>query len=173
MRPIVDRSPFFQQPTHVNVGEQAVLVRPFQIVLWVSVEAGGRLSRRIPAILDTGFSLNFAIQQEQLRTWAGLSPGDFRVIGRSRISQQHLRLYGANIALHANVSGKRDEFRDVEPGRVALREGIVIYPSGSPLGPRLPLLGLRALAQNHLVTVIDGQRCELTIRRKRWLFPFA
>ena len=145
MRPIVDRSPFFQQPTHVNVRGQAILVRPFQI----------------------------AIQQEQLRTWAGLSPGDFRVIGRCRISQQHLRLYGANIALHANAAGKRDEFRDVEPGRLSLREGIVIYPSGSPLGPRLPLLGLRALAQNHLVTVIDGQRCELTIRRKRWLFPFA
>jgi hypothetical protein len=121
----------------------------------------------------TGFSLNFAIQEEQLRTWTGISRRDFRVIGRSRINQQHLRLYGANIALHANAAGKRDEFRDVEPGRLSLREGIVIYPSGSALGPRLPLLGLRALAQNRLVAIFDGQRCELTIRRKRWVFPFA
>ena len=73
MMSIVRRSPFFDVPTNVEVRGQSVLVRPFQLVVWVS------------------------------------------------------------------------------------------------LGPRLPLLGLRALTQNKLETVIDGERRELTIRRKRRL----
>lgn len=80
MMSIVRRRPFFDGPTHVDVGGQPVLVRPFQLVVWVS------------------------------------------------------------------------------------------YPRGNPLAPRLPLLGLRAMAQNNLETVIDGERRELTIRRKRRLF---
>ena len=59
---------------------------------------------------------------------------------------------------------------DAHPYELSLREGIIIYPRGNPLGPRLPLLGLRALVQNNLEMVIDGQRRELTIRRKRRLF---
>jgi hypothetical protein len=167
---IVRRAPFFDVPTHVDVAGQSVLVRPFQLVVWVSIEARGRLSPRLPAILDTGFSLNFAIQEEHLRSWADLSPDTFRVIGRSRINQQELRLYEASIAIHPNAAGQRDVLRGAEPYHLHVREGIVVYHRGSPLGPRLPLLGLRALVQNSLETVIDGQRRELTIRRKRRLF---
>ena len=157
-------------PTHVDVGGQPILVRPFQLVVWVSIQARDRLSPRVPAILDTGFSLNFAIQEEHLRTWAGLSPDDFRVIGRSRINQQDLRLYAAGIAVHPNAPGQRDVLRGDDAYHLSLREGIVICPRGNPLAPRLPLLGLRALARNRLATVIDGEQRELTIRRKRRLF---
>ncbi len=170
MTSVVCRSPFFDVPTHVDVGEVPILVRPFQLIVWVSIQARGRPSLRFPAILDTGFSLNFAIQEEHLRTWTGLSPDAFRVIGRSRINQQDLRLYRADIAIHSNVPGQRDVFRGAEPYQLSLCEGIVIYPRGNPLGPRLPLLGLRAMVQNKFETVIDGPRRELTIRKKRRLF---
>jgi hypothetical protein len=61
MMSIVRRSPFFDVPTNVEVRGQSVLVRPFQLVVWVSLQARGRSSPPLPAILDTGFSLNFAI----------------------------------------------------------------------------------------------------------------
>ena len=80
------------------------------------------------------------------------------MFGRSRINQQELRLYEASVAVHLNAAGQRDVFRGGEPYQLSLREGIIIYPRGNPLGPRLPLLGLRALTQNNLETVIDGQR---------------
>jgi hypothetical protein len=169
MMSIIRRSPFFDVPTNVEVRGQSVLVRPFQLVVWVSLQARGRSSPPLPAILDNGFSLNFAIQEEQLRSWGGLSPEDFRVIGRSRINHQDLRLYDANVAVHPNAAGQRDVFRGEAPYQLSLREGIIVYPRGNPLGPRLPLLGLRALTQNKLETVIDGERRELTIRRKRRL----
>jgi hypothetical protein len=56
MMSIVRRSPFFDVPTHVEVRGQPVLVRPFQLVVWVSIQGRGRLSPPLPAILDTGFS---------------------------------------------------------------------------------------------------------------------
>lgn len=167
---IVRRAPFFDVPTHMDVAGQSVLVRPFQLVVWVSIQIRGRLSPRFPAILDTGFSLNFAMQEEHLRSWTDLSPESLRVIGRSRINQHELRLYEASVVVHPNAPGQRDVFRGGEPYQLSLREGIIVYPRGNPLGPRLPLLGLRALAENNLETVIDGQRRELTIRRKRRLF---
>ena len=170
MTSIIRRSPFFDVPTHVDVGGRPVLVRPFQVVVWVSIQARGRLSPRLPAILDTGFTLNFAIQEEHLRSWTNLTPDALRIIGRSRINQQDLRLYEAGVAVHPNAAGQRDILLGGEPYHLSLREGIIIYPRGNLLGPRLPLLGLRALAQNNLETVIDGQRRDLTIRRKRrWL----
>jgi hypothetical protein len=140
------------------------------VVVWVSIQARGRLSPRLPAILDTGFTLNFAIQEDHLRTWANLTPDALRIIGRSRINQQDLRLYEAGVAIHPNAAGQRDILLGDEPYHLSLREGIIVYPRGNLFGPRLPLLGLRALAQNNLETVIDGQQSELTIRRKRRWF---
>ena len=173
MTSIVCRSPFFEEPTHIDVGGQLVLVRPFQLIIWVSIKARERLSPRLPAILDTGLSLNFAIQEEHLRSWAQCSPDVLRIVGRSRISQQDLRLYGASIAIHPNAAGQRDVFRGVEPYDLTLREGILVYPRGHLLGPRLPLLGLRAIAQNDLEMFVDGKRRELTIRRKgRTFWPW-
>jgi hypothetical protein len=66
MMSIGRRSPFFDAPTHVEAGGQPILVRPFQLVVWVSMQAHDRFSPRVPAILDTGFSLNFAIQEEHV-----------------------------------------------------------------------------------------------------------
>lgn len=121
MMSIVRRSPFFDVPTHVEVRGQPVLVRPFQLVVWVSIQGRGRLSPP---------------------------------------------LYEASVAVHLNVAGQRDVFRGGDPCQLSLREGIIVYPRGNPLGPRLPLLGLRALTENKLETVIDGERRELTIQRK-------
>jgi hypothetical protein len=35
-------------------------------------------------------------------------------------------------------------------------EGVSVFPDGHPVAPRLPLLGLRAVARNKIKIVIDG-----------------
>ncbi len=57
------------------------------------------------------------------------------------------------------------------PFRLNLSEGIIIRPDEEVRRIRLPLLGLRALTDNELVTTIDGARLEVTIRtvsKFRW-----
>jgi len=125
--------------------------------------------RTLP-IFDSGYSLNLSIREEHLENWAGIKVSSLRVIGRTRINKQNLPLHRATIALHPNVAGKRDIFRGEPPYELRLREGIVVYPRGDPLAPRLPLLGARALVQNDLITIIDGQRRELTFRTRWRLF---
>src|SRR5436309_2488755 len=67
----------FSDVSHTLQFAGGVVVRPYQIVVWVSLSAGDALepdARRFPAILDTGHNHNFSIQESQLLTWAGLSP---------------------------------------------------------------------------------------------------
>jgi hypothetical protein len=61
------------------------------------------------------------------------------------------------------------------PGRAALRGDS--YPLKTPQaisvfedadGPRLPLIGLRTIAANKLVLVIDGDRRQATLKTKGW-----
>jgi len=66
MTAILDRCPFFDHPTEVVVAGESVLVRPFQIVVWVGLRVGEVLSSPFPAVVDTGLSLNLSIREEQL-----------------------------------------------------------------------------------------------------------
>ncbi len=119
----------------------AVLVRPYQIILRVSLEIDGVLSPGFPAILDTGHNLNFSISEEHLREWAGMQP---RTIGAAKVNNLEVSLRQANVAVGKTI--------------FKLDEGIAVHERG----PRLPILGLRALVKNNVKLVVAGNRAYLS-----------
>jgi hypothetical protein len=128
---------------------------------------------RFPAVLDTGFSHNFGIREEHLVRWAGIQPGYFRKIGDVHVSNVTVSLHLADVWVHRNQPGQRDEFADDPPFCLELAQGIVMYPAGSPDAPRLPVLGLRGLKWTglHLSIESDHRRVWLrTPRRRFWFF---
>jgi len=161
MKTIVNRSPYFQEPTTAESPTGRVIVRPHQIIVWVSLVLRDQVSRSFPAILDTGHSHNFSIRQGQVDDWAGV---DLRRIGTARINRRTVELKEAQLALHRNIRGKRDDLKD-DHEVLEMPEGIAVHEEGDPIAPRLPLLGLRALTINDLRLVIDGRRKELSISR--------
>ena len=67
---VLSRLPFSQSPSVVSTPDGIVEVKPFQIVLMVSLAPRGltelpKESVRFPAILDTGTNHNFSIREEQ------------------------------------------------------------------------------------------------------------
>ena len=51
-------------------------------------------------------------------------------------------------------------------------DGMVVYADGD--FPRLPVLGLRAIADNNLVLTVNGRKREATLRTPlKWWWPFA
>jgi hypothetical protein len=169
--------PFSVQPSTLVAGDDVVVVRPYQIVLWVSV-VSHRFQElppnavRLPAILDTGLSHNFSIQSSQLQSWSRIPSDSLRVLRRARINRVDVPLYGADLWIHPNRPGERDRFTDARPFRLTLAQGIAVYPADTPGEPRLPLLGLRALVKNNLHLTIDGKNRRVGLRtaRRFWLF---
>ena len=49
-----------------------------------------------------------------------------------------------------------------------LEEGIIVYPADGSDHPRLPLLGLRAIMDNNLKLIIDGQWKHVSLRSPFW-----
>jgi len=139
--------PIPEQATTVDTLTGPVLVRPYQIVVPVGLWLGTHVSARFPAILDTGHSHNFSIRREQVRDWA---KAGLRQTGFIRVNGQLVPLAEADL--------------DLEGIRIRCPEGIAVYPDNHPNAPRLPLLGLRAIARNGLTVEIDGTKKEVTIR---------
>jgi hypothetical protein len=54
------------------------------------------------------------------------------------------------------------------PIRLAMAQGIAVSPEDLPNPARLPILGLRALVKNELKLIIDGKRCEVTLKTPTW-----
>ena len=78
----------------------------------------------------------------------------------------------ANIWVQPNVPHHRDRLADRPPCPVAAPQGIAVYPGAE--FPGLPILGLRAVAENELVLKVDGPRREATLRTAvNWWWPFA
>jgi hypothetical protein len=173
---LLNRLPYSAEPTTVNLRGEAVRVRPYQIVVWVSlnvrhvVEWDGRVPG-FPAILDTGHTHNFSIRVSHLVRWADIRPEALRGLGAMRERGRRVPLHAARLWLHANVRGTR-QVDEREPRQLAVEEGIAIYPDDT--GPRLPVLGLRALTLNRLRSVVDGDRRYVTVRTAlpRW-WPFG
>jgi len=163
MNLIIDRCPFYDEPTEVNTSSGPVLVRAYQIVVSVSISVHGVISRSFPVILDTGHSHNFSIKEEHLRIWAGLNSHEIQTIGHARLNKQLVELKDATVAIHLNAPGKRDELRGQEPYLLTLSEGIAIHRGSDPFAPRLPLLGLRALVKNGLLLSIDGRNLHASL----------
>lgn len=165
MAAIIRQCPFFKEATQVDVAGEKVDIRPYQIILWMSITAGSRSSTPFPAILDIGHSLNFSIKEEQLHRWAGVLPAALKEIGRTTLNNRPVYLRRADVAMHRNVKGRRDELLSAPPFLLRLPEGIVVHSANDPLSPRLPLLGLRALVHNRLHTTIDGRSLRVSVKQ--------
>ena len=74
---ILDGLPFSERPTVVTTPDGIMEVKPYQIVVIVSLAARGimdlpRDTPRFPAILDTGMNHNLSIRTEHFERWARL-----------------------------------------------------------------------------------------------------
>ncbi len=173
---LLDRSPFSEDPSEVVVRDERLRVRADQIIVWVTltlkrVTSPNPTSVPFPAILDTGHSHTFSIQERHLVDWAGLRPEVLAVVGAVRDRGQRILLRAANIWCHPNERGVRDRLAERPPHLVAAPRGIAVYPGAE--FPRLPILGLRAIAENELVLKVNGRRRDATLRTPiRW-WPFS
>jgi hypothetical protein len=115
-----------------------------------------------PVILDTGHSHNLSIQERHLVGWGGIHPDALVLLGAIRDRGDRIPLRGANLWAHPNRRGTRELRTDRAPQLLAVPSGIAVYPTGE--FPRLPILGLRAVAENGLILAVNGRRREATLR---------
>jgi len=92
-------------------------VRANQIILWVSLTLGrvktvNPTAIPFPVILDTGHTHSLSIQERQLIEWAGLRTEMLAVRMAVRERGQRVLLRAANIWVHPNVRGVRDQLAD-------------------------------------------------------------
>ena len=162
---ILDRLPFGEEQTDVPTPDGIEVVRPYQIIVWVSLAAHIVLrlppgTPRFPAVLDTGNNHNFAIRHEQFERWTHLAlPRRGQVAFDGRV----VPLFAAHLWIHPNAPGV-SEPSEREPFRLSLEEGIAVYPSNVPNPARLPILGLRGIVQNNLTLTINGRSRLLSLR---------
>ncbi len=166
---VLSRLPFSQSPSVVSTPDGIVEVKPFQIVLMVSLAPRGltelpKDSARFPAILDTGTNHNFSIRTEHYQRWAALQ---LRQRGSVRIHGDELPLLAGSVWIHPNRPGTRDfvEGRAIE---LEMPEGLIVYPESAPNPARLPILGLRVLVRNRLTIIINDKQRELTLKTSGW-----
>jgi hypothetical protein len=167
---IVDRLPGAEEHFLVNVPGGRLRVKPYQIIVSISISDAPTWDTRtpiIPALLDTGNNHNFSIQEQQLLRWAGIHPEGLRSLGVMREAGRTPSLRFANVWIHRNQPRSR-ELRADDTVKLTLDEGIAIYPTDGSNHPLLPLLGLRALLKNNLNLVIDGKRSRASLRSPLW-----
>jgi hypothetical protein len=153
------------------------VIKPTQIIIWASITDIDQneldlATSRLPVVLDTGFSHNFAITEEHLTRWAGIDARYLKKLRDITIKGDVVPLHEAEVWLHPNRSGERDQFANQPPFRLQLESGIAIYPRGMRTAPRLPLLGLRGLEPSKLHLTIDCEHRRVWLRtpRRLWFF---
>lgn len=174
MPTLLDRMPFAGAAEVVVRGER-VRVRGSQIIAWVSltlprVDVPDPRAVPFPAILDTGHTHTLALHERHLREWAGLRPDLLAEAGAVRERGRRLPLRAAKLWVHPNRGGAREPAADRVPYLLEVPAGVAVYPGDE--FPRLPILGLRAIADNHLLLSIDGRRRVATLRTARRWWPF-
>jgi hypothetical protein len=177
MPSLLRKLPFFDRFTTVEVQEQRYRIFPYQILVWVSLSPIGTQdldprTPRFPAILDTAFTDNFLIHGQQLREWTGWHQQHLRRFGDNlRAHGRQIPIYAANLWIHANIPGARDQFAGKAPFLLELHRGIGISEDADRY-PRLPLLGARALRRGQLQLAIDYGRCQVSLQtpRRFWFF---
>ena len=169
---VLNRLPFCAHETTAIIADgTAIAIRKYQIVAWISLSQKGVRelpadTPRFPAILDTGHNHNFSIRHDHLRLC--LSAGQLPLPSLpivSLVNGQPVPHFAANLWLHRNRRGQRDLFVRTKPVCLELAEGIAVTPAASS-GPRLPLIGLRALVTNRLVLTLDGAGFFLSLKSK-------
>ena len=164
---IIDRLPIGEGNSEVWTPDGIALVKPFQIVVMVSLSIGEVLepgSRRFPAILDTGLNHNFAIRREHLDRWTALRLPTRKPV---TIREQEVPLGAAYVWVHCNRPGTNAP-SDLAPIRLRTPEGIAVFPENLANPARLPILGLRALVRSNLTLIMDGKRREVTLKTPGW-----
>ena len=172
MAKIIDRLPIPVRDDITFVGQDRVHCKADEIIVWVSLSVRKALewkpgTLRFPAILDTAHTHYFSIQEQHLIRWAGLRPDMLRLLGHVRQSGRRVPLHAANLWLHRNVRGERDQLRDTPPLLLDLERGIAVYPEEAKF-PRLPLVGLRTVRDNDLHIAIDGEHGWVNLRTPDW-----
>ena len=174
---ILHRLPYFNRPTLVLVRGREEVIKPTQIIIWVSItdidpDEFDPATPRFPVVLDIGLSHNFAIQEEHLKRWAGFDRRYLEKLRDITIRGEVVPLHEAEVWLHPNQPGQRDQLADRPPFRLKLEAGIAIYPRGMATAPRLPLLGLRGLewSKLHLTIDCEHRRVRLRTPRRFWWF---
>src|SRR5260370_971374 len=104
---VLRKLPFFEDPTTVTVRGDRLAIKPFQIIVWVGLAPEDQEelepnTPRFPAVLDTGFSHNFAIEEDKLMRWAGLHPQSLPLLGQARLSGLPAALLNAQVCVHCN-----------------------------------------------------------------------
>jgi hypothetical protein len=155
---------YSSEKTTLAVQNEIVKVRPYQIIVWVSVSGTAfttwdSRTPRLPAILDIGNNHNFALTEEHLSKWAGISRLGLKQLGRISESGHLVPLCSAGLWLHT----------DSGPFQLQADSGIAIFDGD---WPRLPILGLRALTNSKLQTFIYGDTRRVLIRTPPpWYWP--
>jgi hypothetical protein len=172
MSKILDHLPVVPRDDSVRVRDETIRVKQAEIIIWVSLSVKSVLlwdpaAPRFPAVLDTGHTHNFSIQEQHLGRWAGIGPESLHLLGHVRHAGKRIPLHAANMWVHRNVHGERDRLREEPPCLLRLPRGIAVHPS-SDAYPRLPLLGLRAILSNQLSLAVDGERQQVTLRTPDW-----
>jgi hypothetical protein len=165
---ILRQLPNFPTETTALAPDGEVIVRSYQIIVWVSLSLQSTMvlkpsAPRFPAILDIGNNHNFAIQEDHLHRWTGFTLATLVVKGRIQVAGNVVPLLAANVWIHPNEPRKRDELA-VPAYCLELEEGIAVYPAGLAGAPRLPLLGLRAIVRNGLHLTVNGKKCQVSLR---------
>jgi hypothetical protein len=177
MAAILRDLPFFNHDTTVKVRGRSYRVFPREHPVWVSVSHAG-LSEwspgtpRFPALHDSGFTDALLLHREHLRRWAGLHPHYLTATNNFlHTSNRRIPLYAANLWLHPNDRGKRDEFSGATPFRLDVDLGISICDD-QELYPRLPLLGPLAFRPSRMEVCIEHGRYLINARtpRRFWFF---
>jgi hypothetical protein len=169
--------PFFDHDTTVEVHGRRYRVLARQHVVWVSITHKGQREPspgmpRFPAIYDSGFTRAFLIHRDQLRRFAGLDPRHLSpLLAPMRPHGRPIPVRAANVWLHPNRRGQRDEFSGAAPFLLEIRGGIGICDE-PPDYPRLPLLGPQAFLPSGLEVCIDHRKLRINARtpRRFWFF---
>ncbi len=107
-----------------------------------------------------GFNDNLLITERQLEEWAQLPSGRLR---KKATVTDGVALRDAKLWLHRNVPLSRTAYLDSDPLPLELKRGI--WVAQEEHGKRLPILGLKALADNRLSIVINTVEEHLTLEQ--------
>ncbi len=162
--------PYFDRETVLTINSQQVIIRPHQIIVWISLTQPGispdeynPQTPRFPAILDTGLSYHFAIQEEHLRPWSGSDPEHYERLKKIRLNSVEVPTFKASVWLHLNRQGSRDEFAAKIPHRLPA-SSIAVYEPGTADFLRVPILGLRAFDRSRMRLSIDFKNHAVSLR---------
>ena len=92
--------PFSDRLCMVRSPSGEVEVRPYQIVVWLSLGAASQAAPSLPpfpAILDTGHNHNFSIQADLLKAWAGWEPDELPKLKAISVNRQRVPLHSADV----------------------------------------------------------------------------